>query len=51
MDELKIEPGVESMLGHAPAPLTAKGLDMRAGHPAKADEPFSREDSSLDAVL
>ena len=28
------KPGVESMLGHAPPPLTANGLDMRDGHPA-----------------
>jgi hypothetical protein len=26
-------PGVENMLGHAPPPLTASGLDMRGGHP------------------
>ena len=29
------EPGVENMLGHAPPPLTASGLDMRGGHPAE----------------
>jgi len=28
------KPGVENMLGHAPTPLTANGLDMRVGHPA-----------------
>jgi hypothetical protein len=29
------KPGVENMLGHAPPPLTASGLDMRDGHPAE----------------
>ena len=28
-----LEPGVENMLGHAPTPLTANGLDIRVGHP------------------
>jgi len=28
------KPGVENMLGHAPPPLTPRGLDMRDGHPA-----------------
>ncbi len=28
------KPGVECMLGHAPTPLTANGLDIRVGHPA-----------------
>ena len=31
------QPGVENMLGHAPPPLTANGLDMRDGHPAEQD--------------
>ena len=30
------KPGVENMLGHAPPPLTASGLDMRDGHPAES---------------
>jgi hypothetical protein len=30
------EPGVENMLGHAPPPLAASGLDMRDGHPARS---------------
>jgi hypothetical protein len=28
------------MLGHAPPPLTASGLDMRGGHPAEGRDPF-----------
>ena len=32
-----MEPGVENMLGHAPPPLTANGLDMRDGHPAEME--------------
>lgn len=28
------KPGVENMLGDAPPPATAKGLDIRVGHPA-----------------
>lgn len=31
------KPGVENMLGHAPPPLTANGLDMRDGHPAELE--------------
>jgi hypothetical protein len=30
------EPGVENMLGHAPQPLAANGLDMHRGHPARS---------------
>lgn len=33
------KPGVESKLGLAPAPLTASGLDIRAGHPAEPGRP------------
>jgi len=28
------KPGAENMLGHAPPPLTERGLDMRGGRPA-----------------
>jgi hypothetical protein len=31
-------PGVENMLGHAPPPLAASGLDMRGGHPAQSSK-------------
>ena len=34
------KPGVENMLGHAPTPLTASGLDIHVGHPAEAGERF-----------
>jgi hypothetical protein len=43
------EPGVENMLGHAPAPLTASGLDMRAGHPAEPGKPYLKRGSHAPA--
>jgi hypothetical protein len=40
------------MLGHAPPPLTANGLDMRDGHPAgmKANERSQARFSRLGAL-
>ena len=41
---------LRTCLEHAPAPLTASGLDMRTGHPARAGEPSSSGVSSSGAA-
>lgn len=41
------KPGVENMLGHAPPPLTASGLDLRGGHPAENHQALGSQDEVL----
>ena len=39
---VKLDPFAAHCLEHAPAPLTASGLDMRTGHPAEAGDLLKR---------